>query len=87
MELSGIIPLVINGGVPAVFFAIFLYLIVAGHLVPGRRYDEKKEECDELKAALASERSRGDAAVAAASATRDLLLSIGGRDAAKTQEG
>jgi hypothetical protein len=83
LDLSGVVPYVIDGGTSAVFFSIFLWLMVSGLLVPGNRYDEKQRECEELKAALVSERARGDAAVAAASATRDLLLAIGGRDAPK----
>lgn len=47
--------------------------------MPGHIYREKSEECEELKAALGSERARGDAAVSAAATTRDLLLAIGGR--------
>lgn len=77
MDLS-VVPLFINGGIAGVFLAVFVYLIVAGHLVPGHVYEEKRDECEELKAALASERARGDAAVAAAATTRDLLLAIGG---------
>lgn len=86
MELSGLIPLLINGGVAGVVLAVFIYLVVSGHLVPGRVYQEKREECEELKAALASERARGDAAVAAAATTRDLLLAIGGRRAVSPQK-
>ena len=80
MDLS-VVPLFINGGIAGVFLAVFVYLIVAGHLVPGHVYEEMRDECEELKAALASERARGDAAVAAAATTRDLLLAIGGRRA------
>jgi hypothetical protein len=79
VELSGLIPLLVNGGIAGVALAVFIYLMVGGHMVPGHIYQEKREECEELKAALASERARGDAAVAAAGATRDLLLAIGGR--------
>lgn len=86
MELSAIVPLLVNGGIAGVVLAIFVYLVVAGHIVPGHVYDEKKEECEELKAALQSERARGDAAVAAASATRDLLLAIGGRREVAAEE-
>jgi hypothetical protein len=71
--------LLVNGGIAGVALAVFVYLMVGGHIVPGHLYQEKREECEELKAALASERARGDAAVAAASTTRDLLLAIGGR--------
>lgn len=78
MELSGLVPLLVNAGVAGVLLAVFIYMVVAGHLVPGHIYQDVLEEKEELKAALASERARGDAAVAAASATRDLLLAIGG---------
>lgn len=86
MELSTLVPLLINGGVAGVILAVFLYLVVAGHLVPGHIYQEKREECEELKAALGNERARGDAAVAAAATTRDLLLAIGGRREVAPQE-
>lgn len=79
MDLTSLVPLFVNGGIAGVVLAVFLWLIVGGHLVPGRLYEEKRETCEELRAALASERARGDAAVAAAAATRDLLLAIGGR--------
>jgi hypothetical protein len=81
VELSTVIPLLVNGGIAGTVLAVFLYLVVGGHLIPGHIYQEKREECEELKAALASERARGDAAVAAAATTRDLLLAIGGRRA------
>lgn len=81
MELSGLVPLFVNGGIAGVFLAVFIYIVVAGHLVPGHVYRDLREENEELKAALASERARGDAAVSAASATRDLLLAIGGKRA------
>lgn len=87
MELSSLVPLFVNGGIAGIFLAVFIYLVVGGHLVPGRLYDEKSTECEELKAALANERARGDAAVAAASTTRDLLLAIGGRRALASEEG
>ena len=86
MELSGLVPLFINSGIAGIFLALFVYLIVGGHLIPGRLYEEKRTECEELKAALASERARGDAAVAAAATTRDLLLAIGGRREAVAPE-
>lgn len=76
MELSGLIPLLVNAGTAGVALAVFLYLIVSERLVTGGIYRDKKEECEELKAALVAERARGDAAVAAAAATRDILLSL-----------
>lgn len=85
MDLT-VLPLFVNGGIAGVFLAVFVYLVVGGHMVPGHIYNEKREECDELKAALASERARGDAAVSAASATRDLLLAIGGKRALAPEE-
>ena len=86
MELSSLIPLLVNGGIAGTALAVFVYLVVGGHMVPGHVYQEKREECEELKAALASERARGDAAVAAAATTRDLLLAIGGRRALAPEE-
>ena len=86
MELTSVVPLFINGGIAGIFLAVFLYLIIQGHLIPGHVYTEKREECEELKLALASERARGDAAVAAAATTRDLLLSIGGGRALASQD-
>jgi hypothetical protein len=86
VELSALIPLLVNGGIAGVTLAVFIYLVVGGHLVPGRIYQERCEECEELKAALASERVRGDAAVAAAATTRDLLLAIGGRRALASED-
>jgi hypothetical protein len=79
VELSGLIPLLTEGGIAGVILAVFIYLIVGGHLVPGHIYQELRNDHEDLKAALASERARGDAAVAAAATTRDLLLAIGGR--------
>jgi hypothetical protein len=57
---------------------VVLILILAGLLVPKPMYADKKEEVAELKRALADERTRADAAVAAAAATRDLLLTLRG---------
>lgn len=86
MELSTLIPLLVNGGIAGIVLAVFLYLVIGGHLIPGHLYQEKREECEELKAALASERARGDAAVSAAATTRDLLLAIGGRRVAPEED-
>jgi hypothetical protein len=87
VELSGLIPLLVNAGTAGVVLAVFLFLMISGHLVAGRMYRDKQEECDELKAALASERARGDAAVAAAAATRDLLLAFQGARSVAQKEG
>lgn len=86
MELSGLIPLFVNGGIAAIALILFIYLVVSGHMVAGYIYREKRDECEELKAALAAERARGDAAVAAAATTRDLLLAIGGKRVAPEEK-
>lgn len=78
---TSIIPLFVNGGIASAYLALFIYLLVAGHMIPGHIYKDLREENEELKAALASERARGDAAVSAAGATRDLLLALGGKRA------
>jgi hypothetical protein len=85
VDLSSSVSLLINGGFAGVVLAIFLYLIIGGHLVPGSVYKDKDEECKELKAALVAERQRGDAAVAAAAATRDLLIALRGTSAPPPQ--
>lgn len=75
MEASEILPLIINGGVAAVV----VVLLIFRQLVPGWTYQEKREEVAELKLALEHERQRSDAAVTAANATKDILLSLRGR--------
>lgn len=75
MDASSIVPLIINGGVAA----IVVLLLITQNLVPGWTYKEKREEIAELKVALEHERERSDAAVAAAAATRDVLLSLRGQ--------
>lgn len=69
------LPYIVNGGVALVVMC----LIIVKMLVPGWLYQEKQEELKELKQALEHERDRSDAAVAAAAATRDILLSLRGR--------
>jgi type II secretory pathway pseudopilin PulG len=72
MDASALIPFIVNGSLAVVV----IILIISQVLVPGWIYRDKKAEADELKKALDIERQRGDAAVAAASATRELLQSI-----------
>lgn len=72
MDASALIPFLVNGSLAVVF----LILIISQVFVPGWIYKDKKAEADELKKALELERQRGDAAVAAASATRELLQAI-----------
>lgn len=55
---------------------VFCVLFIIGVIYPRSVVNDKDEEIGELKAALAAERSRADAAVAAASATRDILAAI-----------
>jgi hypothetical protein len=73
--------------------AVVLYFMVrrrdarAPLFVPGWVYEDKNKECEELKEAIRIERQRGDAAVAAANITRDVLLSIqSARDANVVQK-
>lgn len=80
MELSSLVP-ILNYGIAGIMLALFLYMMVGGHLIPGHIYEAKVAECEEYKAAINAERARGDAAVAAAATTRDLLLAIGGQRA------
>jgi hypothetical protein len=74
-EAVNFLPYLVNGGVALLVFL----LLGVGWLVPGWAYKEKKEENSELKIALEHERERSDSAVAAAAATRDVLLSLRGR--------
>jgi len=62
----------VNAGVAGVV----LILICFGILVPKSVVTDLRSERDELKTALSNERDRADAAVAAASATRDILAAI-----------
>lgn len=60
---------------------MFCILFATGRIFPRSVVADKDEEIRELKEALASERSRADAAVAAASVTNSILAAIRlGRD-------
>lgn len=76
MELGSTLSLLIDGGFAGVVLGLFMWLIIMGHLVTGKSYEEKQKECNELKSALTAERARGDAYVAAAMATRDVLRTL-----------
>ena len=77
--MSSLVPFFVNGGVAVVMLLVLGYLIfVKRELVPGWVYRDKAQECEELKGALVAERSRSDAAVAAAAATRDVLIALQG---------
>lgn len=55
---------------------VFCVLFVTGWIFPKRVVDDKDAEIAELKAENTALRERADTAVAAASATRDLLAAI-----------
>jgi hypothetical protein len=69
---SSLISILTGAGVAGVFCVLF----VCGLIVPKFVVTDKDAEIAELKAALAAERDRGDASVAGASATRDILAAI-----------
>jgi hypothetical protein len=55
---------------------VFCVLFVLGLIFPRSVVADQKAEIAELKQALEAERDRADSAVAAASATRDILAAI-----------
>ena len=55
---------------------VFCVLFILGLIFPRSVVTDQKAEIAELKQALEAERDRADAAVAAASATRDILAAI-----------
>ena len=55
---------------------VFCILFITGLIVPRSVVTDKSAEIAELKEALAAERDRANTAVAAASATRDILAAI-----------
>lgn len=69
---SQLIAILVNAGVAGVIVVLF----VCGYIVPKSVVTDLKAELGELKQALAAERDRADAAVAAAGATRDVLAAI-----------
>jgi hypothetical protein len=74
---SALISVLTSAGVAGVFCVLF----VCGLVFPRGVVEDLKEENKELKAALESERDRANAAVTAATATRDILAAIQyGRD-------
>jgi len=72
MPDSALVNVLANGGVAG----IVIVLILVGLLVPKWVHDDLKAERDALKQALAEERDRADAAVAAAQASRDLIAAL-----------
>lgn len=74
---STLITILTGSGVCGAFCLLFIFGIV----FPRGVVDDLREENKELKAAVASERDRANAAVTAATATRDILAAIQyGRD-------
>jgi hypothetical protein len=72
MDSSLVLPLITGSGVAGVFCVLF----VIGWVFPRQVVNDLKAENAELKEAVQAERGRADAAVAAASATRDILAAI-----------
>lgn len=69
---SGLISILTGAGVAGVFCVLF----VLGLIFPRSVLADKNTEIAELKEALEAERDRANTAVAAASATRDILAAI-----------
>lgn len=77
---SALLSVLSSAGVAGIFCVLF----VIGAIFPKGVVDDLREENKELKDALEAERDRANAAVAAASATRDILAAIQvGREIAK----
>lgn len=69
---SGLISILTGAGVAGVFCVLF----IVGLIYPKPVVADKDRVIAELKEALEAERDRANAAVAAASATRDILAAI-----------
>lgn len=77
MPDSALLSVLTSAGVAGVFCVLF----ITGLIFPRSVVGDLKEENRELKAALEAERDRANAAVTAASTTRDILTAIQvGRD-------
>lgn len=72
MPDSAILSILSSAGVAGVFCVLF----IANLIVPRAVVTDLKSEVAELKEALEAERDRANTAVAAASATRDILAAI-----------
>jgi hypothetical protein len=72
MPDSTLVNILISAGVAGVFCILF----IVGMIVPKFVITDLKAEIAELKEALESERDRANTAVAAASATKDILTAI-----------
>ena len=72
MPDSALLSILSSAGVAGVFCILF----ITGLVFPRSVLADLKEEIGEMKEALEAERDRANTAVAAASATRDLLAAI-----------
>lgn len=72
MPDSALISVLSSAGVAGVFCCLF----IIGAIFPRSVVADQRAEITELKAAVEAERDRANAAVAAASATRDILAAI-----------
>lgn len=72
MPDSALLSILSSAGVAGVFCVLF----IAGFIYPRAVVTDKNTEIGELKEALEAERDRANTAVAAASATRDVLAAI-----------
>jgi hypothetical protein len=72
MPDSTLVNILTGAGVAGVFCVLF----ICGLIFPRSVVADLKAEIEELKAENANERERADTAVAAASATRDILAAI-----------
>jgi hypothetical protein len=74
---SALLSILSSAGVAGVFCVLF----IIGAILPRSVVADKNAEIAELKEALAAERDRANSAVAATSATRDILAALQiGRD-------
>jgi hypothetical protein len=69
---SALLSVLSSAGVAGVFCVLF----ICGLIVPKFVVTDKDAEIAELKEAVAAERDRADASVAAAAATRDVIAAI-----------
>lgn len=69
---SALLSVLTGSGVAGVFCILFVW----GKIFPKSVVDDLKEELRETRGALEAERDRANTAVAAASATRDIMAAI-----------
>lgn len=72
MPDSTLVTILTGAGVAGVFCVLF----IVGLVFPRSVVNDKDAEITELKQALTAERQRGDAAIAAAAASRDVLAAF-----------